>query len=264
VTIFLRRQQLINLLNENPGIGVGELSRQLHVSEGTIRNDLRDLAASGSLMRVRGGAVPVENQVGRSPAFAERITANSSTKACIAGRAVEVIQDGDSLFLDASSTVFHLSQFMTGFRGLTIVTNGLEVAIALAKNVYNTVILFGGVLRPDGTSITIPVSDYTIENLHIKKALVSCSGFSLESGLTEVDLQEANLKRKILDAIPSVTALVDSSKFGKVDLTSFISAKRITTLYTDCGISEEWTDRMLQAGINLIVCGENSDPSMEN
>lgn len=254
MTTFERRQRLLNLLKDRPGIGVDQLADFLEVSQGTIRNDLNDLAASGMIMRVRGGAVLLDGQGGHSPSFSERAKANVNAKRSIARKAAEAIQNGDALLFDASSTVYYLAKELTGHRGLTILTNGVEVAIELAKNTYNTVILVGGVLRPDGTSITTLLSERIFENLHIKKAFVSCSGFSIENGMTEVDLQEAILKKKMIETVDAVYALIDASKFGKVDLTSFAGVERITQLYTESRLSEDWINRLLLAGIHFTLC----------
>ena len=88
-------------------------------------------------------------------------------------------------------------------------------------------------------------------------AFVSCSGLSLERGLTDVLLEEAELKTKAIASAREVFALVDSSKMGKEDLTSFASLNQITHLYTDTGISDEWADRLKAAGVKFTICSTN-------
>jgi DeoR family fructose operon transcriptional repressor len=134
------------------------------------------------------------------------------------------------------------------------VTNGLDAARLLAKNPSNSVILIGGVLNQDGSSVTGLFSEQIIRELHTQKAFVSCSGFSLERGLTEVHLEEAQLKRKAIESAAHVFALIDSSKFGKEDLTSFAGARQISRLFTDTGLAPEWSARLKQAGIEHTLC----------
>jgi DeoR family transcriptional regulator, fructose operon transcriptional repressor len=138
-----------------------------------------------------------------------------------------------------------------------VVTNGLDSARLLAKNPTNSVFLIGGVLHQDGSSVTGLFSEQIIHELHTQKAFVSCSGFSLERGLTEVHFDEAQLKRKAMESTTQVIALVDSSKFGKEDLTSFASTQKITCLYTDSGLSAEWAARLNRAGIEHTICENN-------
>ncbi len=254
-TIFERRQRLISALNENPGIRVPELAEHLDVSEGTIRNDLRALAELGQLTRVRGGGVPNNSQQGRSPAFEARVMANQVNKQCIARLAASLVEDGDSILLDASSTVYHLATFLQERRSLTVITNGLEAGRVLAKNPTNTVILLGGVLRTDGTSITGPLGEMLLRDLHVKSAFVSCSGFTTEIGLTEVDIHEAQLKRKMIANANRVIALIDSSKFGRVDLSPFARIHQVACILTDCDLSSDWIEKLRHVGIEYTLCG---------
>jgi DeoR/GlpR family transcriptional regulator of sugar metabolism len=156
--------------------------------------------------------------------------------------------------LDASSTIYYFALALENKQHLRVVTNGLDVARLLAQNPSNTVILIGGILNPDGSSVTGLFSEQIIQDLHIQKAFISASGFSIERGLTEVHLEEAQLKRKAIESAQQVYALVDSSKLGKEDLTPFARPEQICCLYTDSGISPEWKQTIERAGISITVC----------
>jgi DeoR/GlpR family transcriptional regulator of sugar metabolism len=251
---FERRQRLVNILKEQPGIRVPELSKILSVSEGTIRNDLSSLSEEGQLMRVRGGAVVKDEEPGQDAAFAARASVNTMIKQSIAQRAAELIEDGDSILLDASSTVYHLARYIQERRNLRVITNGIEVARDLSQNPYNTVILVGGLLGTDGNSITGLMSDFFLKDLHVNKAFVSCSGFTIHEGLTEVNIHEAQLKRKMITCAGSVIAMIDSSKFGKIDLTGFAQSKQIQHLYTDDHLGTDWQKQLQLAGIAYTLC----------
>ncbi len=243
-------------MREQPGIGVPDLARRAGVSEGTIRNDLRALNETGQLMRVRGGGVPIDEQTNHSPAFSARLMSHRQAKQCIARRAAKLVKDNDSLLLDSSTTVFSLACQLKERRDLTVITNGIEAARELAKNPSNTVILLGGVLRVDGMSITVPMGEQFLENYHIKTAFVSCSGFTLESGLTEVDIYEAQIKRKMIASSGAVVALIDSSKFGRMDLTPFAAIEQLAHIFSDETLSYEWIERLQSSGVNFSLCGE--------
>jgi DeoR family fructose operon transcriptional repressor len=192
-----------------------------------------------------------------TPAFAARLQAQRNAKQAIAQKAAEFVQDGDSLLLDASSTVYYLASQLANRNRLRIVTNGIDVARSLSRNTTNTVVLMGGVVTPDGSSVAGSLSEQLIHDLHVQMAFVSCSGLSLERGLTDVLLDEAELKGKAIASAREVFALVDSSKLGKEDLTSFASLNQITHLYTDPDISDEWTARLKSAGVAYTVCSAN-------
>lgn len=253
-----RRQNLIQLIKKQPTLRVPEIADRLGVSQGTVRNDLNALAEAGQLARVHGGAILLRDGQPHSPSFILRAQVNEPAKLQIACRAAEQVEDGDTILLDASTTVYSLARFLQDRRNLTVVTNGVEVARSLAQNPTNTVILLGGIMRPDGTSVSGPLSDRLLQDLHIQRAFVSCTAFSLHAGLTEVDIDEAHLKRKMIGVASSVVALIDSSKFGKVDLTPFARAEQIAALYTDSGLDPVWIQQLRQTCMTLTVCGEQT------
>ena len=254
MTTYERRQSLLDLLRKQPGLRVPEIASALGISEGTVRNDLNALQNEGKLTRFHGGAVLVEQRNFGNTSFASRHRDHAVEKEIIARTASDLVQDGDSILLDASSTIYYFALALENKQHLRVVTNGLDVARLLAQNPSNTVILIGGILNPDGSSVTGLFSEQIIQDLHIQKAFISASGFSIERGLTEVHLEEAQLKRKAIESAQQVYALVDSSKLGKEDLTPFARPEQICCLYTDSGISPEWKQTIERAGISITVC----------
>jgi DeoR/GlpR family transcriptional regulator of sugar metabolism len=254
MTTYERRQSLLDLLRKQPGLRVPEIGLALGISEGTVRNDLNALQEEGRLTRFHGGAVLIEQRNFSNTSFASRHREHAVEKELIARTASELVQDGDSILLDASSTIYYLALALEIKQRLRVVTNGLDVARLLAQNSSNTVILIGGILNQDGSSVTGLFSEQVVQELHIQKAFVSCSGFSIERGLTEVHLEEAQLKRKAIESAQQIYALVDSSKLGKEDLTPFAQPEQICCLYTDAGITPEWRERIEQAGIAITIC----------
>lgn len=258
MTLFERQQRLLRLLEERPGIKVPELARLLGVSQGTIRNDLRAMAEGGRLTRVRGGAVVREKRPLISSAFAARAQINARAKKRIARWAADMVEDGDSVLLDSSTTAFHLAPYLLERSNLSIVTNGIEVAFALAENPSHTIILIGGVLRPDRALTVGYLGEKLLQNLHIKTAFVSCTGFSVEMGLTQADIQEAQLKSRMIESADRVVALIDSTKFGKVDLTPFASVDQIAHILTDSDLAPQHIVKLRQTCSTLTICGENT------
>ena len=261
MTTFERRQRLMTFLREQPGIRVPEVAVLLGVSEGTIRNDLNALSGTGQVTRVRGGGVLVDERLSRSPIFSTRVMTHRNTKQAIARQAAALVQDNDSMILDSSTSSYYLACCLKDRRDLTIITNGIESARELAKNSSNTVILLGGVLRVDGTAISLPLSEQILADYHIKTAFISCSGFTLEGGPTEVDIHEAQIKRKIIASSGRMIALIDSSKFGRADLTSFARLDQITRLITDNNLAPAWVKKLKLAGVPFTLCSGIKEPA---
>jgi DeoR family fructose operon transcriptional repressor len=255
VTTFERQQRLIDILRKQPGIRVPDLARSLDVSEGTIRNDLRSLSEAGWLKRVRGGAVVDAAIHVQSPAFSARARVNAEAKAYLAREAARMIADGDTILCDASSTVFHLLHYLRDRRNLTIITNGFELARSLAAQTPHQVILLGGTLRLDAAAVAGPIAERTLEELRVKTAFLSATGLLPDSGLYEVDISEANLKRRMIAASGSVVALVDASKLGKVDLNLFARLDQVSRLLVDDSLSSAWRSTLQSVAVSLTICG---------
>ncbi len=254
MTTYERRLSILELLRKQPGVRVTELAGVLRVSAGTIRNDLNALEQEGRISRVHGGGILNEQDSFYNNSFSIRMKENLAAKLAIAREAATIIQDRDSILLDASSTAYYLARALSDRQRLRVITNGVDAARVLSQNSSHSVILIGGVFSFDSSSVTGLLSEQILKELHIQKAFLSCSGFSLERGMTEVHLAEAQLKRVVIQSSQQVIALIDSSKFGKEDLTPFARPGQITRLITDSGLAPEWEEKLRQAGIDVSIC----------
>lgn len=257
MTTYERRQSLIQILQKQAGTRAPDLAKALGVSKGTIRNDLNALEEEGLLTRVHGGAILKQQPYQFDSSFGIRFQNHAESKLAIARAAAKLVEDEASIMLDASTTSYYLAQQLAHCHRLRVVTNGIEVARLLAKDSTNTVILIGGIVNPEGSSVSGLLSEHVIRDLHVQKAFVSCSGFSLERGLTDLNLMEAQLKRKAVASARELIALVDSSKMDKEDLTPFVTIEQITHLYTDSGITEAWANRLKEARIAFTICTDS-------
>ncbi|NWG17485.1 MAG: substrate-binding domain-containing protein [Chloroflexi bacterium] len=261
MTTYERQQTILRLVQERASVRVAELAEQLDVSEGTVRNDLTALEEAGQLVRVRGGAV-ARRDAGFTPLFRSRAQVNALAKQKIARWASELVQDGDSIVLDASTTVLHMAQYLQDHQNLTVFTNQIDAARLLARDMTKTVILIGGVLRADGSAVNGILSEELLKGLHVSKAFLSCVGFSLEAGLMEADIQEAALKQAMIRSAGMVIALVDSSKFGKTGLKPFATVDQINHIVTDDEIRPEVVEKLRRSRVTLTVCGQDTVQSL--
>jgi ribose transport system substrate-binding protein len=258
---FERRQEILNALRERHTLKVTELAELFDVSQGTIRSDLDYLSQTNQVTRIRGGATLLNSHQITNPEFAARARLNLGAKQCIARWAADIVEDGDAIFLDASTTAYHMVPFLQDHRKLTIITYGIETALALAKNLSFTVILLGGVVQPGSVTVTGQITEKALEGLHIRTAFVSCAGFSVKTGLTDADIQVAELKSKVIQSAEQVIALIDSGKFGNVELSSFATVDQISQLLTDADLDARYVDQLRQTKTVLTVCGESTTSS---
>ena len=259
MTTFERRQNLLELMRKQPGLSVQEFAELLKVSQGTVRNDLNALAEQRLITRVRGGGtVAPDLEFSSTSGFSMRTSMNEAAKRAIGREASRLVLPGDAILLDASTTVYHMAQNLLNHNHLRVVTNGIEVGRLLAKNPTNTVMLVGGMLKAGSQSVLGPWSEHFLKDLCTKTALVSCSGFTPENGMTEVDVFEAQFRIHSIGATTQVVTLIDSSKFGKVDLSTSLRVNQISALYTDEKLDEGWISRLNEMGFNFTICKEDS------
>jgi ribose transport system substrate-binding protein len=244
-----RRQAILAMLAKAGDVHVDALASALHASPNTIRNDLNALERAGLLRRVRGGAVPRDAAdvsgngvagpgLGRagSDAYAARLAAQEAEKEWIGAWSAGLVRDGDALILDASTTVFRMAAHLRDRQNLTVVTNGLNVALLLAQTPSNKVILAASEVRPGGFSVVGRLNPDLLTHFYASKCFVSCTGFALEQGLTELNVDEAIPKQQMMALAREVIALVDHTKFGTVSAYRFADAAQIHHLVVDEGI----------------------------
>jgi DeoR/GlpR family transcriptional regulator of sugar metabolism len=258
MTTYERRQRILAMLEHHAVVKVVPLAEFFDVSEGTIRNDLAALEEEKLLRRVRGGATTVRQDVALVDTRLSRTSVNVESKRRIARWAADMIEDGDAIFLDASSTVLHMVPALQEYRRLTIVTNGLETARLIAESTPHTVILIGGTIGANANSVTGLLGADILKDLHVRIAFISGVGFTSEKGLTERDLAEAQLKQAMAVRADQVVALVDSSKFGKVGFAPCLSVSSLTTVVTDSQALAEDISQLQMANVSVTCCGERT------
>ncbi len=254
-TMFERQQAIVRLLGEQPGVRVPELADLLDVSVGTIRNDLNALQDESKLRRVRGGAVLVsaENPLNTIP--------NQPAKQRLAQRAIEMVASGDAIWLDAGTTVQMMVPLLVQRRDLTIVTNGLRVALQLAEQTDHRVLLIGGRISKEGLYTIGMGNDPLLGTVNIHTAFISGVGLTLESGLTVSEYEDAQLKQRVIASAENVVALIDSSKIGRRGFAPVAQLDQLSHLLTDKDVSAEMLRQLRRARVNVTICGAKTTRS---
>ncbi len=247
-----RRERIIEALRQNDAVTVADLSEWLNVSDVTIRKDLQHLEDQGYLTRVRGGAV-FSGRGQLELRFAARQQICLEEKRRIAQRAVEYVRPGATIYLDASSTVYQMARLLRNLSDLTVVTTGLYAALELSFAPDVTTIVVGGILRRQSSSVVDLLSPEVLRRLHVDVAFLSCRGFTVEHGMMESDLREAQLKRSMALTAQQVVALTDHTKMGDVFIASSLLPEEIDVLLTDTGLAPEHRAAIEEAGLRLEI-----------
>lgn len=228
------------------------LSERLGVSQATIRSDLDALAAQNLLTRTHGGAIAA-SRTGLELSFEVRRRLHTVQKERIAVAAAAMVADGDAILLDASTTALALANQIKGRHELTVLTNGLFIALALLEAPGITILMPGGFVRRDSVSLVGTEGHDMICKYNFQKGFFGAKGITLEEGLTDVNEFEVAIKRDMVARARQVIAIVDSSKWGKVGFASFASIDQVDCVITDEDAPPDMVAALRQAGVNVII-----------
>lgn len=246
-----RRSKIIEYLQEHSRASVQELCKICEVSESTVRRDLQDLEEDKLLRRTHGGALCLEN-VNFESAFIEREDKLRSEKEMIAHKAVEFIQDGDTLIIDSGTTTVYLANEIKKFSNLKVVTNSLIVAQELQGVSGIEVVIVGGMLRQNTLAMVGPLAEQSLSLLRVDKAFMATNGLDFTSGLTTPNILEAATKTKMIAIAKQVILLADHTKFGKVAFAKFADLSSVDICIVDDKTSKDMLEEM--AKLEIAVC----------
>lgn len=245
-----RRRQITSLLAQKQRVTVNDLSCQFGVSEPTIRKDLAHLEQQGVLMRTHGGAILAIPGAG-DPGFALREQLQQVEKERIGAAAAALVQDGDSIALDASTTALCVARHLKDRNEVTVVTNGLRIALELADSPGVHVMIPGGSLRKESLSVVGTWGEPSLQQINIHKAFLGAKGFTLTEGLTDVSNDEVKLKQAFARAAKRVIAIVDASKWGQIALATICRLDAIDLIITDARAPQEMVREIRATGTKI-------------
>ncbi|MBO5060045.1 MAG: DeoR/GlpR transcriptional regulator [Clostridia bacterium] len=247
-----RRNKIEELIQKNKSVLVPELAKQFDVTTETIRGDLEKLEKQGVLVRTYGGAMLVEGSESDIP-VSDREVINYEGKGRIGKRAAKIIKDGETVFLDASTSCLHIARNIKEKKSLTVITNSERIINELSSCENIRVMSTGGLLSQRNMSYVGRIVEKTIrENYFANKVFFSCRGATLARGLTESNEAEAEIKKAMIDCSESVIFLCDHTKIGKIGVPVISDFSRIDTLITDTKMTDEWSKMLAENDINLI------------
>ncbi|WP_158674582.1 DeoR/GlpR family DNA-binding transcription regulator [Streptomyces hoynatensis] len=245
-----RRDAILRMLGERERLDVAELTRRLGVSGMTIRRDLAELQQDGVLRRVHGGAVRWE----RSPFETRRVT-RAEEKRRIAERAALLVADGDSVAIDTGTTAHCVARALRGKRDLVVVTNSIHVAGEFQGGGQESpakVLLAGGVIAPEGCLVGALATD-TIRRLHVGTLFLGCGGLTPERGFAFFDIEEAEVRRAMLEIAERVVVVMDHTKFGRTETIAVARLDQVDVLITDAPPPPPYPDLCREAGVELVI-----------
>lgn len=207
-----RRENILSLLKTGSWT-ISRLAAELETSESTIRRDLREMSETGEVIRTIGGATAAGYV---EPPLGQRMETNAEAKDAIAAAALDHLGEGvRTIFLDAGSTTVRLAERIRDREDLTVITRGLEIALALAHPAGPRVIMVGGEVSTMSHGTTGALSDHALGRVNVDVAFLGADAVDLAQGLGEPTLDEARTKELVAERAHNVVVLADSSKAGR-------------------------------------------------
>lgn len=251
-TTVERRVIILNRLESKGQVDVSTLSKDLGVSEVTIRNDLARLEQKKMLIRARGGAIKLD-RVAADFDLSDKNKKHYEEKKRIGVAAAKLVEEGDTIILDSGTTTIEIAKNLSASNTLTVITNALNVASILAEHKNASVIIPGGFLRKNSLSLVGATAEESYRNYFCDKLFIAVDGFSAAHGLSTPNVEEAHLNRVMIEISKKVIVVADSSKFLKRSFAFIAPISDIDVVITDAGIPTEEHKKLENAGIQVLV-----------
>jgi len=246
-----RRARIIKKIHEVEKVRVTELSEEFGTSEVTIRKDLEALEAEGHLKRVHGGAIGL-NKLYVNMDLSERYMTNASAKRELAEKAAALIEDNDTIFMNAGTTLTYVLRAIKGKQNVSIVTNSVQNATEAALYSSFNVILLGGVLDSKYQFTYGADAEKQLENYRAEKCILSVDGISAEAGLTLYYSNEASLARKMIEFSSTAIVVADSTKIGRGVFARITDASRTDVLVTNNSNRNKELSALEKLGVKIL------------
>jgi len=227
-----RKQAILTLLEENSKMTVQDLRDYFEVSSATIRNDLRELANAGLLTRTHGGALCITKAGFELNSYQKEVK-NLIPKQAIARKALEFVEDEDTIAIDTGTTTIEFAKLLSSKRNLTVIVNDIEIARCLEDESDAVIIVIGGHVRRNFHCTVGPLATRFLSEFNVDKAFMATNGLTFKRGLTTPDINQAGIKRAMIDIAKEVIVLCDGSKIGNTAFARVAPIEKLNRIITD-------------------------------
>ena len=250
LTTEQRRESIVAEIHKSGKVRVSELSEQYEISEVSIRKDLEALEAEGHLKRVHGGAVGL-NKLYVNMDLSERYQTNAGAKRALAELAADFIEENDTVFMNAGTTLTYVLRAIRHKKNINLVTNSVQNATEAALYGSFNVILLGGELDSKYQFTHGADAEKQLDNYHAIKCILSVDGISAEAGLTLYYANEAPLARKMIESAAQTIVVADSTKIGKSVFARITDAKKTDILITNKSDKTRELEALKKLGVKI-------------
>jgi DeoR/GlpR family transcriptional regulator of sugar metabolism len=247
-----RKSALLHVLQTVDSIPIDDLARQTGVSSSTLRRELRPLVID-SLVTVSVGKVSLSKPTNEERPFALRALLNSEEKVRIGQAALELVKNGDTIFIAGGTTSLELARLLPGQRRVTVITNALRVVDLLVDQPGIDLVTLGGAVRPGEQTLHGHLTDWGVSQFRADKLFYGIEAISLQHGLTHSQIVEVSTDRALASAATQTIILADHSKFGKVAPALVMPLEQVHVIVTGRDLPTEILEALRNKGIQVIL-----------
>lgn len=240
---YERQDKILNALMEKENVSLQELSGKLFISIPTLRRDLIKLEELGKIIRTHGGAKLVKKSADENIPLFLREQEQNSAKAQMAKKAVSLVKDGDTIFLDGSTSAYTIIPLLAEFRKLTVITSSAKSSFLLGQMDINNICTGGRMLNRSFSYIG-EEAERTVRSYNADIVFFSCRGLSMDGRLTDNSIEENRLRRAMIQQSTKKVLLCDSSKLDKLYLNTLCHLSDLNNLICDIPLPNSLTSML--------------------
>lgn len=251
-----RQKRIIELVEQEESVKVVELSKLFDVTEETIRRDLEKIEKQGILKRTYGGAVIDHRQTKETDdtPFNTRVKENITGKQKIALAISHMLNEGEVIMLDPSTTCLEIAKNIEKGKRLTVITNSISILSELSSHEELNILSTGGTLRKRSLSLIGPTAKDNIKNYYADKAIISCRGATLDRGIMDTNELEIEIKKAMIECAKEIVLAIDSTKIEKNAMYKLTELKNVDYIVVDKKLPVEWEAFFSKNNIKQIIC----------
>lgn len=247
-----RHPEILEIARREGRVTVERLADYFSVTHQTIRRDLTDLADSGQLERVHGGAVLPSGT--SNIGYEDRRALNETAKVAIARACAARIPPDSSVFLNIGTSTEAVARELLRHKNLLVVTNNMNVANILVANPDCQIVVTGGSLRRSDGGLVGNMTTQIIRQFKVDLAVVGCSALDADGDLLDFDFQEVGVSQAILEQARSAYLVADASKFQRTAPARIASMAEVDTFFTDAQPPAALIDRCRDWETEIALC----------
>lgn len=250
-----RAQLILEELLRAEKVSVAFLAKRLNVSEATVRRDLSELEQRGLLRRSHGGAVTIQpllyEPFRHTSSYHEQESQQAAEKRRIGLVAAQLVADGETLAIGAGTTATQVARSVCLHKGITVLTNAVNVAMELSHRADLKVFVTGGQLSGDWFALVGPSAILSTSEMFVDKAFIGVDGIHIEHGMTTNYPDQAPIHRAMMRQARQKIVVADRRKLGAIGTALIWPMENIDILITDKGAKDEEIAPFLAKGIDV-------------